>query len=372
MKRLFLSIILLFVVKFCAVAQNEIVYRMEKSFDRMFYNTNNPVIDLSVLNTDNYEKYADTIICRVTSDDDRHIYRFKQKFSVSPADSALVSFSFPVMPGFYRVYLEREDTVIAAANMGYEPELIASEVDQNFSYDDYWSGIVQELKATPVVAEVLKIKKTGAKLRNIYSVKLKSIGGGIIEGYIAVPKRKGVYKTVITCTDKNESASMPDGNIRGDIIDFVVSPRNGWLQKDYYYRTLCIDLVRAIDYVYSRDDVDLKNIFLQGRGRGGAFVVAACALDTRMAGAAVYAPGLAGETVSNELKPYDIKNLSGRVKCPIVMGVGLEDDICIPRENFEIYNQIPSAKQYYIFVEGHNPPALWSEIVDNFFTKYQR
>ena len=256
--------------------------------------------------------------------------------------------------------------------MGYEPEKIASEKDPGFSFEDYWAGIVQELRATPVVAELSKIKKNGAKLRNIYSVKLQSIGGGVIEGYLAVPKKKGTYKSVITCTDKNEKAFMPDGNVRGEIIDFVISPRNGWLQKEYYYRTLCVDVIRAIDYLYRRDDVDLKNIFLQGTGRGGAFVVAACALDNRMAGAAVYAPGLSNETVLNELKPYDIKNLSGRVECPIVMGVGLEDVICTPRQNFEIYNPIPGAKQYYIFVEGHNPPALWREIVDNFFTKYQR
>ncbi len=345
---------------------------MEKSFDRMFYNTNNPVIDLSVFNTDNYEKYADTINCRVVTDEGKHTYQFTQRFSVSPADSALLSFSFPVPPGFYRVYLEREDTVIVSANMGYEPELIASGADPNFSYEDYWSGVVQELKATPLAVEVSKVKKTGAKLRNIYAVKMKSVGGGIIEGFLAVPKKRGVYKSVITCTDKNEIAKMPDGNVRGNIIDFIVSPRNGWLQKDYYYRTLCIDVVRAIDYMYTREDVDLKNIFLQGCGRGAAFVVAACALDTRMAGAAVYAPGLSNETVLNELKPYDIKNLSGRVKCPVVMGVGLEDTICTPRQSFEIYNLIPSAKQYYIFVEGHNPPELWSKIVDNFFTKYQR
>jgi len=372
MKRVLFSILvcLFAVVSLCA--QNEISYRIEKSFDRMFYNSNNPVIDVTVYNKDNYEKHADTILCKVLSDDGKHIYSFRQRYSVSPSDSAQLSFSFPLKSGFYKVCIEREDTVMMSANIGYEPEKLHSFADSTFSFDDTWSGILSELRATPVGAEVIKVKKLKTKFRNIYSLKLKSIGGGVVEGFIAVPKKKGTYKTVITCIDKDENLVYPSGDIRPEIIDVVVSPRKGWLHKEYYYRTLCLDVVRAVDYVCEREDVDLKNIFLQGKGRGGAFVVAACALDNRVAAAAVYAPGLSNESATNELKPYDIKNLSGRVECPVVMGVGLEDDICLPRQNFEIYNLINSPKQYYIFVEGHTPPDIWGDIALNFFSKYER
>lgn len=372
MKRILLSISILLISLFCARAQNEISYRIERSFERMFYNSNDPVIDITVYNRDNYEKYADTLFCTVTKDNGSRVYRFRQKFSVSPSDSAQLSFSFPLEPGFYNVALEREDTVMMGANIGYEPELIHSEVDSLFSFTDTWDSIVQELKATPVDAVVEKIKKLKTKARNIYSVKLKSIGGGTVEGYLAVPKKKGTYKAVITCTDKGEELYMPDGNSSEDLIDLVISPRKGWLHKDYYYRTLCMDVVRGIDFLYSREDVELKNIFLKGRGRGAAFVIAASSLDNRVAAAAVYAPGLLAESALNELRPYDIKNLSGRVKAPVVMGVGLEDEVCRPRENFEIYNLIGSPKQYYVFIEGHTPPALWDEIVSNFFKKYER
>lgn len=372
MKRILLSILLFGMAIFCAYAQDEISYRIERSFDRVFYNSNDPVIDVTVYNRDNYEKHADTLLCRVFSDMGERVYRFRQRYSVSPSDSAQLSFSFPLESGFYKVSIEREDTVLMHANIGYEPERIESSSDSSFSFEETWSGILSELRATPVDAQVIKIKKLKTKLRNIYSVKLRSIGGGEVLGFMAVPKKRGVYKAVITCIDKDEELYQPSGDEREDIIDLVISPRRGWLHKEYYYRTLCLDVVRAVDYVYSREDVDLKNIFLQGRGRGGAFVIAACALDSRMAAAAVYAPGLSNESAVDELKPYDIKNLSGRVECPVVMGVGLDDEICVPRQNFEIYNLVTSPKQYYIFVEGHTPPDIWDEIALNFFKRYER
>ena len=59
MKRILLSISILLISLFCARAQNEISYRIERSFERMFYNSNDPVIDITVYNRDNYEKYAE-------------------------------------------------------------------------------------------------------------------------------------------------------------------------------------------------------------------------------------------------------------------------------------------------------------------------
>lgn len=372
MKFVKILLFLLFASVVSLSAQYDISYKLLKSYDRVFYNTNNPVMDLKVYNNDNYEKCADEISCRVLKDSGEPVYFFNQSFTIAPGDSAQLSFSFQVPVGFYKVILEKEDSVITQACMGYEPEQIKSLPDSNFSFSDYWEGILLEMRATPMTPQLTKMKIKGGKLRNIYSVKVNSIGGGCVEGYLAVPKGKGVYPVVITCTDKNELLFMPDPNSREEFIDFVISPRKGEMFKEYYYRTLCIDVVRAIDYVVTRLDVDLKNIFLQGCGRGGAFVLAASALDRRVTAVAVYAPGLMNESVTDELKPYDIKNLSGRIEAPVIMGVGLEDEKCRPRENFSIYNLINSNKQYYIFVEGHTPPALWGDLAHNFFMKYLR
>jgi cephalosporin-C deacetylase len=69
---------------------------------------------------------------------------------------------------------------------------------------------------------------------------------------------------------------------------------------------------------------------------------------------------------------FDIKNFAGKIKCPIVMGVGLQDIVCPPHTNFSGYNLITSPKEYYIYPKnGHSLPIKeWFKVRENFFDKF--
>lgn len=88
----------------------------------------------------------------------------------------------------------------------------------------------------------------------------------------------------------------PKPNDNSGFVEFVLSVRGQGLQQptniygdwityglqskeNYYYRGAFMDLVRAIDFVASRPEVNTKNIFAEGGSQGGAFTLAACALD---------------------------------------------------------------------------------------------
>ncbi len=377
---------------YCAVpafAQDGIAYKIKEGYDRMFYKGNDPKIEVAVYNENEYEGYSSSVCCKVESFEGEWIYEFNQRFYVSPADSTILGFSFKVNPGFYRVILEKDGEVLEKAVMGYEPELLgcnknnpyvingmfsgngADTVDLS-AVKEIWQGYVDKLNAVPINAEVVKIKKTGGKKRNAYKVTLSSADNVVIEGYYAEPKAKGVYPVVVTCTDKDEELYIPDGNSYEDRIDFVISPRSTGVRNETYYFNICMDVIRAIDFVVQRKEVDLKNIFLQGRGIGGALVMAAAALDDRVTAVTAYAPALSNENVLGKDKIYDVKYLSGELKCPVLMGVGLKDTVCPPYLNFEIYNPIKSVKEYYIFVDGHIPSGLWGELADNFYRKHEQ
>ncbi len=372
-----------------AYGQSDVVYKIEEGYDRMFYNTNNPKIEVKVRNKEKYLGYASDICCKVETYDGTPVYEFFQKYYIAPADSTVLGFSFKVNPGFYRIILEKNGEVIEKAVMGYEPELLGkgrnnplviNGIEQfakkgdsldTFLAEEKWKNSFNLLKVVPMNATVEKVKKIKGKLRNIYKVTLKSAGNTVIEGYYAAPKENGVYPVVVTCTDKNENIWMPDGNSYGDRIDFVVSPRSEGAGKEKYYFDICMDVIRAVDFVVQRKEVDLKNIYLAGRGQGGALAIGAAALDDRVAAVAVYAPGLLTENVLGTIPAYDIKNLGERVKCPVLMGIGLEDDVCAPYESFGIYNTLKCAKEYYVFVDKHSEPALWRELADNFYSKHR-
>jgi cephalosporin-C deacetylase len=46
---------------------------------------------------------------------------------------------------------------------------------------------------------------------------------------------------------------------------------------------------------------------------------------------------------------FDTKNMANWIKCPVIMGIGLQDEICPPSTSFATYNYIESKKQYSVY-----------------------
>jgi len=262
--------------------------------------------------------------------------------------------------------------------------------------------------------KLLKEYSTGK--RNVYYVEMKSFGNEIMGGYYAVPKEKGKYPVIITYMGYGSNPWMPHTDGEPGFISFVVSVRGQGIYKagnkyndkwivwgiedknDYYYRGAFMDLVRAIDFVCSRPEADKDRIAAEGGSQGGAFTMAACALDNRIAVAAPTIPFLSDypdyfrivdwprsdidaymrehpqatwEDIYKLLSYFDIKNLAPRIKTPTIMGVGLQDPTCPPHTNFAGYNLITAPKDYRIYQDnGHNTPPEWQEVRMEFFKKH--
>jgi len=64
------------------------------------------------------------------------------------------------------------------------------------------------------------------------------------------------------------------------------------------------------------------------------------------------------EEVYRTLSYFDIKNLAPMIKAPLIMGVGLVDDVCPPHINFAAYNNVTAEKKYIVYPEaGHGLPG---------------
>jgi len=146
-----------------------------------------------------------------------------------------------------------------------------------------------------------------------------------------------------------------------------------------------MDCVRGIDFLFSRPEVDTLRVAVEGGSQGGALTFATAALDNRRIMACVpQIPFLSDfpdyfriaawpaneflefietekkmprEKVYEVLSYFDIKNLAGRINAPLLMGVGLIDDVCPPHINFAAYNQVKSEKRYIVYpFAGHGLP----------------
>lgn len=160
-------------------------------------------------------------------------------------------------------------------------------------------------------------------------------------------------------------------------------------KEKYIYRGAYMDCVRAVDFLCSRPEVDASRIAVEGASQGGALTFATAALaNDRIAVCAPQVPFLSNfrdyfrvanwpgnefvELVEHKkaltwdqayytLSYFDIKNLAHMIKAPLIMGVGLMDEVCPPHINFAAYNLVTAEKKYIVYPSaGHGLP-------DNFY-----
>jgi len=363
------------------------------------------------------EKTKFNVVLITTTDDFKFVDSTVTKCLIKPLDS--ISLALPLKlekPGFYRckLYIEKEGTIGSPEtfNIGYAPEQIISPLDAKTDLESFWKETLAQLEkvAPNYKMNLLKERSTGA--RNIYHVEMMSFGNVKIEGFYAVPKAPGKYPAIAYYMGYGSEPWYPetDGDpgfacfvlsVRGQGIQKATSTYGDWIvwgldsKENYYYRGAFMDLVRAIDFLSSRPEVDSQKIVAEGGSQGGAFTIAACALDHRIKAAAPSIPFLSDyrdyfrivswprssfetylaanpnrtwEEVYDILTYFDIKNLAPWIECPVFMAAGLQDEVCPNHTNFAAYNQIKSEKQYVIYHDqGHGTPSEWYDLHMDFY-----
>lgn len=334
-------------------------------------------------------------------------------------DTAQVSFRVPsIAPGFYRCTVKgpSADKPLKEFNFGYEPTNVVSLPDAPEDFDAFWEAAKAELKAVPGDFKRTELKDKSGKHRKIYLVEMTSLGGERIKGYLAEPIGEGKYPVHIYYNGYGSKPWCFEADARPDWIEFVVSSRGQFLSQpenrygdwirynldnpsDYYYRGAFMDCVRAIDYVAQLPKADTSRLYAEGGSQGGAYTLAAAALDDRLTAIAPYIPflsdyrdyfdivdwpasavkeaarekGMDENAMYANLRYFDIKNLARRISCPVLMGIGLQDPVCPPHTNMSSYNLITAPKELVIYpLMGHTVDyGDWSPRREEFFNKWR-
>lgn len=369
-------------------------------------------IEVTVVNKDN-KPFGGDVRFTVMTDKNKYLSQQSKTVNVKAGDSIEISF-VPQLPeaGFYRCRVECDGS-FKVFNIALDPLKVISKSDAQPDFDAFWERALAELKSVEPDYQLTKMPESNSK-KDFYLVKMKSLGGVEISGYYAVPVKKGKYPVLISYMGYGSKPWMPsvDGiegvaefvlSVRGQALNEPINTYGDWIQyklddiDNYYYRGAFMDVVRAIDFVCSREEIDVTRILAQGGSQGGAFTFAACALDNRIAAAAPDVPflsdysdyfevalwpnstvrykqkelGLSNEEMFRNLSYFDIKNLAPRITCPIYMAYGLQDDVCPPHINFAAYNNITSPKKYITYpTAGHYVGDGWWDKKLEFFADY--
>jgi beta-glucosidase len=363
--------------------------------------------------------FSFNIICKISTDD--YITVDSAQFKVMSDKNGNINQNItflPPSPGFYRFEVCAEKNGVKGKslkfNMGYEPEKILVSTDSKEDFSEFWKETRRELEKIAPQYRMTLLKEQSTEIKNIYHVEMYSFGNIKIEGYYSVPKKAGKYPAIIAYMGYGAKPYFPDANSLPDFCEFVLSTRGQGIQKEqntygdwlvyglenkenYYYRGAYMDLIRGIDFLCSRPEINPDKIVAEGGSQGGAFTLIACALDKRIKGGAPHIPFLTDfpnyfkicpwprsafenyiqknpdenwETIYDLLSYFDVKNFAPQILCPIIMGVGLQDHVCPPRTNFTSYNLINTEKSYFIYHDQqHAIGKSWWKTRENFFRK---
>ena len=416
--RRFIVILVLFVSALpAAVMAGNVEYNVPVVHDWWWTAPERPQITVDVVNSNNEISKCEVSLT-VTTDQGLPVTEMSQLVAVAAGDSTAVQFEINVEPGFYRCTVAGDGEVVKEFNIGFEPEGIVSLPDSQPDFDEFWQRTLDELAAVAPEYSMTEEKDKSNKGGKVYRVKMKSLGGVEVQGYLTMPAKASKKHTMPVLVHYMGYGSKPwhaepyEGMER---IEFVLSTRGQGLNEptntygdwavyglgnrdSFYYRGAFMDLVRAIDFVCTLPEVDQRYIFAEGGSQGGAFTLVACSLDKRIRAAAPWIPflsdypdyfkivhwpaevifkkqqetGISNRDLYKMLSYFDVKNFTRRITCPILMGVGLQDPTCPPHTNFAGYNLISSQKQFVIYPEcGHTVRQPdWNNRMQEFFGSF--
>ena len=297
-------------------------------------------------------------------------------------------------PGFYKSTITcawEGGRVTKTVQVSYGPEKLLPPLTTESDFQKFWNESRASLKKVDPQYRLIHQPELSKGELNVYEVSMRSFGNIRVRGWYEVPKSKGPHPVILRVPGYG-------GNMKSiarfkDMIVFSFNPRghgnsqedikgkpsNFWIRgldnkEGYYYQGAYLDCVRALDFLYSRKEVDPKRIAVAGGSQGGGLSLSTAALDSRISLCAPHIPFLTNwdlyfktshwpemdkwieakesRTWQSTLKTmsyFDTMNMAPWIKCPLFMGVGLQDSICPPVTCFAVYNRVKGKKEYLVY-----------------------
>lgn len=257
--------------------------------------------------------------------------------------------------------------------------------------DQFWQNTLAELATVPMHARIEKVNE--ALPYRKYKVTLSSLNGVSVSGFLSLPVRgedPGNLKPwpviVTACGYGGRQQGVMLGDCMRGFAILQVFPRGqGESDSGYtitggdkltmeldrpegaYYQGAYADVIRMIDYVMTRKDLDSSRIALVATSQGAGIALAVAALDPRVRTVVAHVPFLcnmplaatmpslvkhlldrAGKNNPQALRTleyFDPYQLAPRLHIPVLMSAGGKDHTC-PKATIEsVYNRIPDKRK---------------------------
>ncbi|RJE88490.1 acetylxylan esterase [Paenibacillus sp. 1011MAR3C5] len=274
-------------------------------------------------------------------------------------------------------------------------------------FDSFWQETIAEAKQVPLQSERVELAYPIRGVK-VYDISYNGMDDTRIKGWLLLPRVEsdkqlpclihyhgfahnrgepsnfmhwlmmGLAVLSIDCRDQGGGT----GNHAHYSHGFMSNVASKGIQdkREYYYRYVYMDCLKAIDFACEQPELDPERIVLEGGSQGGALGMAVAALDQRPKLAMVDVPSNSNLTarvegnhgafasvaaylkkhpeqtdaVMDNLSYFDTMNMADRISCPVLASVALKDETCPALMYFATYNRIISEKEIVIYpFNGH-------------------
>ncbi len=286
-------------------------------------------------------------------------------------------------------------------------------------FDEFWDDVLAAVDPMPLNAAVTHSPLRSTADVDVFDVRFDSIDGIRIAGWYCLPaSHTGKLPSILQVPGYIGEPPVPKQQAKTGYAVFSVAPRgklrsNGQFnpgypgllthnivdRNTYSYRGFYIDAVRAFDFLAGREEVDSERIGVTGSSQGGGLTLVVAGLRNPAAGAAG-APYLCGfmdaiqlahtypyqeirdylrlypdrePSVRATLAYFDGIHFGPRISCPIIVNVGLQDNICPPETGYAAFRAIASSDKRMYAYDGHAHDAgsvAHGSVIKAFFEKH--
>lgn len=297
------------------------------------------------------------------------------------------------------------------------PDQIAPSAPPPADFDAFWEAKLKELAKVPAQPRLEKVD-IGRTNLSYWKITLNNIRGTHIEGQLARPAQGRKFPALLIVqwagvyplqrnwvTDRAEEGwltldieahdlpiDMPDAFYKEQ---FAGPLKNYWSignddRDTSYFLRMYLSCYRAADYLSKRKDWDGKTLVVMGGSQGGlqtlmtagfypgitaalAIVPAGCDMlgpDVgRKGGWPQWYSNTEGKDpakVREASRYYDVANFARRIKCPLLVGMGLIDEVCPAAGILAAVNQVASPKEIILLPKAahqdeHNTHGAYNQ-----------
>ncbi len=289
-------------------------------------------------------------------------------------------------------------------------------------FDQFWQDVTNQAAQIQLEPDTISEPLRSSADLEVYQVFFNSIDNVRIAGWYCLPSnRSEPLPSVIVVPGYQSDPAIPKNWAKLGYAALAVAPRGKLRSKSqfdpgypglltygivdrnvYSYRGFYVDAWRAVDFLLGRDEVDASRIGITGSSQGGGLTLCTAAMRPEIRAAAAGAPYLTGyidaielthtypyeeindylrlhpesrEDVKETLAYFDCINFADRITCPIIVNIGLQDNVCPPETAYAMFDRIASLdKRMYAYdQQGHSAgSAIHTPIIEEFFDTHLR